>query len=225
MLVIAAERGTAYHQVRETFLQMLCRDRIKVVELSCRTAPCELVVRVVGREVGLVPYFPVTHAKVSAVSPALVDVRDDMLTDDRPFLEIARRERAVFLRLMLDLAAETVEWLGSGELDRLHILVGQVEVVRRGVVRVGVEVAEDQVNVDRMLAAVARTERRVMRPCKRDIRGGVGVEIARVLTAGAFVDRSVVDCVHGLYLAGCVVVVYVEFHYCFVLSLSLEIII
>ena len=146
-----------------------------------------------------------------------------MLAYDRPFLEIARRERAVFLRFVLDLAAEAVEWLGSGELYCIHIFVGQVEVVRRGVVRVGVEVAEDQVNVDRMLAAVARTERRVMRTCERYIRGGIGIEVARILSARALIDRSVVDCVHWLDFTGNVVIVYIKFHCCFVLSFELGI--
>ena len=92
------------------------------------------------------------------VSPALVIVLDDMLADDRPLLEVLRRKGVVLLDLMLNARAETVEGPDPGRLVDLHIIVGTGKIVGGRIVRIGVKVGENKVNVDGMVAAVRGAE-------------------------------------------------------------------
>ena len=99
---------------------------------------------------------------------------------------------------MLDLVAQPEEGLRAGQLDDAHILVGQAEIVGRGIVGIGVEIREDGDDVDGMLAAVGGIERRVVRAGVGDAGFLIGGQVGDALIGGELVHRAVVDGVHGL---------------------------
>jgi hypothetical protein len=80
---------------------------------------------------------------MQAVSPTLVVVADDMFANFCPLLEIGRRNCAVLFDLVLDGLTETEKRLRAGIQTAEDRLVGASEIVGRGIVYVGVEIAEN----------------------------------------------------------------------------------
>ena len=103
----AGNGGAADFKVREALFKVLRGCFVKVEILRLCTAPAAFVCAVVAVKVRLVPYFPVGHVVIESVCPALGIVADNMLTDNRPFFGIGRRNRTVLFYLMLNSLSET----------------------------------------------------------------------------------------------------------------------
>ena len=97
----------------------------------CRVPPHELILGrgIVAAAVRLVPDLPIFDVHVIPVCPAVVVMADDAFAYTRPFAEILRRQRAVFFRPVLDAAAESVKWLGSGQEKTIQVFIGKEEII------------------------------------------------------------------------------------------------
>ena len=193
--IVSADRGSADFERREPRFQILCRRCKKVIELLGRSRPALVV------EVRLVPYLPIFNTHVIAVRPALVHMHYDVLADDRPFLIVLRRHNAVVLRPVLDLTAEAVKHLCARAHNRAEINIRQREVIGLGRIRVGVEIGEYIMYIDRVLSAVVIAYGRIVRSGKRDVRLPEVRQIREILVAVVRIHGAVVDGVHRLYPA------------------------
>ena len=197
LMTASRQSGTADLEMREFFLEVFEGDREEFRKLVGSTLPAGVgAVCVVA--IGLVPDLPIFDAVVEAVSPALVVVTYDMFADACPFEVILGRIGAVLVAV-LDRGTEAVEGLCS-HLDHIQYgSVGRTENVGRGIVLVGIEILEDSVYVNGVLAAVARVEGGVVVSRIGYLCRGVGGEAGD--SADSRARRAVVDGVHRLYVA------------------------
>ena len=147
-----------------------------------------------------------------AVRPALVHMHYDVLADDRPFLIVLRRHNAVVLRPVLDLTAEAVKHLCARAHNRAEINIRQREVIGLGRIRVGVEIGEYIMYIDRVLSAVVIAYGRIVRSGKRDVRLPEVRQIREILVTVVRIHGAVVDGVHRLYPADSVFEINLKFH-------------
>lgn len=204
--IVATHGRTADFDLGKAGFKMFRRDFKEVEKLLGSARPAFIV------EIRFVPDFPVNNASVMTVCPALVHVADNMLTDDRPFLEILRRHDSVMLRPMLDLVAETVKHPGARARDIVKIHIRQREIVGLGGVRICIKVREYVYYVNRVLPAVVVADRGI-------VSSGIGYvsflkigQIGQILIRIFGVHRAVVDGVHRLYFADYFIGIYKKLH-------------
>ena len=102
---------------------------------------------------------------------------------------------------MLDLGAEAVKDLCSACLDHTHILIGELKIVGGGVGGILRPIGEDKIHVHGMLSAVGGEKGGVVSAGKGDAGCLVGLDVGDALISGKFIYGTVIDAVHGLYLA------------------------
>ena len=188
--------GATDLEVREAFFQMLCSDRVKLMELLDGTSPCaRLCLPAAGTlvQVGFVPNLPVLYIVMETVGPAFVVMADNVLADAGPFLIVLRRIDIVLCgNLVLDGLAKTVERLASRLDQSLDIEVGFTEIVGRLFVRILAEIGKDVADIDHVLSIVAFAG--IVGAAVRDIQYPE-IRFLHVIVP----CRTVIDGIHGLY--------------------------
>ena len=86
-------------------------------------------------------------------------------------------------------------------LNDLQVLVGTNKIIGGGVIGVGVKIREDRIDIHSVLAAISRIKSCIMGPGVGNAGSLIGRQICDPLIFGEFVDRAVVDGVHGLHFA------------------------
>ena len=148
-------------QVREPLFQLPGRRSVKVVERFERPGPH------FRAQIGLVPDFPVLDVVAVSVPFPFRIVADDVRHDVDPFARVGGRVGEIFVAAVLDRRTEAVVYLRAAFDAIADVVVGLIEIIVAGIVRVGMEVGEYQRNVDYPHARVF--QRRVVQPGDRDV--------------------------------------------------------
>ena len=185
LLYVVQERRTVFSwigkcrpadfQNGETVFEVLGSYNVQLVKLLHSSAPrpgirFPAVVRLV--QIRFIPDFPILYAHMVPVSPAFVVVADDMLADAGPLLIVLGRIDAVLFCLMLNALPKSEEGFGASFQHILEHYVAVSEIVRPGIVDVGIEIRENLVNVY-AVAAVFGSQGRVVRPGVWNAEGSV----------------------------------------------------
>ena len=132
-IIILTKCRSADLEVRETFVQVICSDFVKLEEICIRTVPCRrhvlLPTAILESEVRFIPYFPIFYVIIETVSPAFCIVTDNVLTYFRPLLEILWRDHTILLAPLLNGLSQTIEHLCACGLNVGQKCVRQLKVI------------------------------------------------------------------------------------------------